>query len=419
MSSDEGFGPVLRGGLRTGEPGPGEPRPDQSRPGQSRPGEPVRGRRPGATPGSRLDGYGPAQRGRVRPRRWGRRLALLLVLGPLVLLLAVAGTATALLLSTSTQIERIPVQGLSPVQGRMNVLLVGTDSREGLTPEELQALGTEAVDGQRTDTVLLLSISGGRAAMLSFPRDLLVTRCNGTEGRINSAYGLGGPDCLVNSISTSTGIPISHYVEVNFLGFIRVVDAVGGVSLWLDKPMVDRHAGVDLPAGCIHLDGRQALGFVRARHIDSDLGRVERQQRFIRELAAEVTEPSTLVNVPRLFSVTGAAAQALRANDGLGTTDLLRLARGGRGLAGGGVASYTVPASGQRVGGAAVLVAGPEARELYARFADGRVLAEPAAGEQPAPEAGPPAPPAAGAPEPGPPAPQAGAPPEAPGPANC
>lgn len=356
MSGDEGFGPVLRGG-------------PEDRPGAPPPG-----------------GYGPAQRGRVRPRRWGRRLMVLLTLGILVMLLAIGGTATALLISTNAKIERIPVQGLTALQGRMNVLVVGTDSREGLTAEELQALGTEAVDGQRTDTVLLLTISGGRAAMLSFPRDLFVTRCDGTEGRINSAYGLGGPDCLVRTVTASTGIPISHYVEVNFFGFIRVVDAVGGVSLWLDEPMVDRYAGVDLPAGCVHLDGKQALGFVRARRIDSDLGRVERQQRFIRELAAEVTEPSTLTNVPRLFAVTGAAAQALRANDELGTTDLLRLARGGRGLAGGGVASYSVPGNGQRIGGAAVLVPAPEARDLFARFADGRVLTEASGGQELRPE---------------------------------
>ena len=110
-------------------------------------------------------------------------LVLAALLLPLLLALLAAGTGTALLLSTSARIARIPVDGLAAQAPAMNVLLVGTDSREGLTPEELQALGTEAVGGQRTDTLLLLSISGGRAAMLSFPRDLWVERCDGRSAR--------------------------------------------------------------------------------------------------------------------------------------------------------------------------------------------------------------------------------------------
>lgn len=375
--NDDGWGPVERGG---GSPAPAPPRPPETAP-------------PGDEPG----GFGPAERGRQRPRvrlpgglrrprlPGTRGLARVLLSGLLVLVLAVLATGTALALYTSSQIKREAVGGLRAASGQMNVLIVGNDSREGLTDEQLQQLGTEGVAGDRTDTVFLLSVSGGRAALLSFPRDLYVQRCDGSRGRINSAYGLGGPTCLVETVSGLSGIPVSHYAEVNFLGFMNIVDAVGGVTVYFEEPFVDRPAGVDLPAGCQRLDGRQAIGYVRARTVDSDLGRIARQQRFIAELADEVLSVSTVVNVPRLFATAGAAGRSLTASDNLSVLDLLRLARAGRGFAGAGLATYTVPGSPSHIGGAAVLVPDESAAgSIFASFRDGSVL-------RPAPE--PPAPP--------------------------
>ncbi|HWH31755.1 MAG TPA: LCP family protein, partial [Egibacteraceae bacterium] len=193
--------------------------------------------------------------------------------------------------------------------------------------------------------------------------------------RINTAHATGGASCLVSTVKKTTGIPVTHYAEVNFVGFLRMVDAVGGVSLYLSEPMVDRYAGVDLPAGCVTLDGRKALGFVRARHVDSDLGRIARQQRFLKELASEIAQPATLLNLPRLFRTAHAGAAALTADEDLGPVELLKLARGARGMAGGGIASYTVPAAGARRGGAAVLLPDEDAAaDLFAAFATGRVL---------------------------------------------
>jgi LCP family protein required for cell wall assembly len=356
----DGYGPVLRGG---GQPPPQSPHQPPHHSWEQPPGD---------------DGFGPTLRGQApvrRSKRLGRRLALIGLVLALLVPLTGAALAGTLLLTTSQRIERIPVDGLAASAPAMNVLLVGTDSRDGLTQEELLALGTEAVGGQRTDTILLLSISGGRAAMLSFPRDLWVERCNGTEGRINTAHALGGPSCLVRTVSSATGIPVTHYLELGFVGFLRMVDAVGGVSLYLSEPMVDRHAGVDLPAGCITLDGRQALGYVRARHVDNDFGRVARQQRFLKELAEEIVSPSTLVAPGRLFSTAHAGASALRADQSLGAVELLRLARGARGMAGGGIASYTVPARSASKGGAAVVVPiESEAAPLFDRFRTGAVL---------------------------------------------
>lgn len=395
---DDGWGPVQRGSGDAEDDDAPAPPPPPPRDGAEGFGPVQRGRaRPTRTAPSReARGRSIKEPGRTRPSRsTPRRSARVVLLAVAVLGLAVAGTGAILAVYTSMQINHVEVDGLGSADGRMNVLVVGNDSRQGLTDEELLELGTEAVDGDRTDTIFLLSISGGRAAMLSLPRDLYVTRCDGTQGRINAAYALGGPTCMAQTVTQLSGIPVTHYAEVNFLGFIKIVDAVGGVTLFFDEPFVDRPAGIDLPAGCQRLDGSQAIGFVRARTIDGDLGRIARQQRFIAELADEVTQPSTLLNPVRLFATAGSAGRALTASENLGLVDLLRLARAGRGFAGDGLATYTVPAGGARIGGAAVLVPDERAADaLFAQFRDGSILDPAPAPEDPAPG---PAPDAAGA----------------------
>lgn len=307
-----------------------------------------------------------------------------------VLAAAAAVLVGGLAAYTKLSMDAVEVAGLSRAGTQLNVLVVGKDSREGLSEEQLQALGTETVTGDRPDTMFVLATRGGRTAMLSFPRDLFVTRCNGQQGRLNGAYASGGPSCLVQTVANTSGVPVTHYVEVNFLGFMDIVDAVGGVSLVLDEPMTDRRAGIDLPAGCVELDGRQAIGFVRARSGGSDLDRIARQQRFLGELAEEITAPTTLLNPVRLFRVAGAGGRAITADDRLGILDLLRIARGARGFAGTGVATYTVPATSGSAGGASVLFPDQEgAEQLYARFRDGSVLAGAPEAEQGEPDGGP------------------------------
>lgn len=324
------------------------------------------------------DDFGPVMRGRHRRLTAGRAFSLALnaAIGIVLILVLVAA---GLGLYASAQISRQEVTGLSGSQSSaLNVLVVGSDSRDGFTPEELLELGTEAVDGRRTDTIFVLSIDGGRAAMLSLPRDLFVTQCDGVQGRINAAFARGGPTCLAQTIEAETGIGLDHYVEVNLFGFVSIVDAVGGVPIFLDEPLVDAFAGVNLPAGCQVLDGTQAIGFVRARHVDSDLGRIARQQRFLRQLAEQVASPSTLVNVPRLFRVAGAAGDAVIADDGLGILQLAQIARAARGLAGAGLATFTVPANAANIDGAAVLVPDAAAADaLYDTFRTASVLQAP------------------------------------------
>lgn len=273
----------------------------------------------------------------------------------------------------------------------LNVLLVGGDSREGLSDEQLEALGTDRVDGGRTDTVMLLQLDPHReqAVLLSFPRDLLVTRCDGSRGRINAAYSIGedrdvgGGACLVETVSEFTDIPIDHYVEVNFAGFIDVVDVLGGVSLYLEEPLRDRHAGLDLDAGCHQLSGTEALSFVRARHIDNDIGRMARQQRFIREVMQEVTSAGTLLNVPRLFSLVNAAGRAVQTDRDLSLGDMRRIAFSLRNLTAEQLDTRTVPSHARTINGAYYAVADEEEAEaLFEAFRDGE-LVPPDLGRQP------------------------------------
>lgn len=353
MQEPDDFGPAMRGR------GPRVPRPRLPR-------------REGRARAPR------ASRRRQGPRRRRRGRGVLGTLGTVLglVVLVVVGLATALLLYASSQLEREPVEGLASGGRPTNVLLIGSDSREGMTREEQNALSTGREGGDLTDTILVLSYQGGQAALLSFPRDLYVTRCDGSQGRINAAVKVGGTSCLVDTVTRVSGLPIHHTMAVRFLGFRDLVDAVGGVELCLDEPIRDAAAGIDLPAGCQTLDGSDALGFVRVRKIDSDLGRIERQQEFLEALAAEVAEPRTLVDVPRLLRLASAGGGAVTASEGTGPLALARIGWGVRGLAGG-APTYTVPANPMNVGGAAVLaIDDAEAGPLFEDFRTGAILAK-------------------------------------------
>lgn len=254
-----------------------------------------------------------------------------------------------------------------PIEGTLNVLAVGTDSREGLTEEQLQELGTEEVSGERADTMILVHLSPERpeAVMISFPRDLLVTIPGHGDGKLNSALPLGGPDLLVETLESYTGIQVDHYVQVNIAGFLDVVDVLGGVEVCLEEPLQDRYAGVDLPAGCSELNGAQAAGFVRARKSDprGDLGRIERQQMFIRAAMREVISAGTLVNPVRVKRLIDAVAGAVVTDDSLGTSRMFRVAWSLRDLRPEDVEAVTVPAENQRIDGTFYVVAEPEEAE--------------------------------------------------------
>ncbi len=288
--------------------------------------------------------------------------------GLLVLLLVYTGAA----LYASARITRVPVDGLSaPLPGPVHVLVVGSDSRADLTEEERRELTTGSAPGERADTIFVMTIGLRGTAMLAFPRDLEVTRCDGSRGRINAAVGIGGPECLVKTVRDLSGIPLAGYVEVRFLGFRDIVDAVGGVEVCLDRPIADRDAGIDLPAGCQVLTGQEALGYVRVRKVDDDLQRIKRQQSFMRALASRMVGPSVLLNPLRLYPTAGQAGSALVADDGFGPIDLGVLGFGMLRMAGGEAVTHTVPVGS---GNGSLPIDEAEAEALFARFRDGSVL---------------------------------------------
>ncbi|MBW3576748.1 MAG: LCP family protein [Actinobacteria bacterium] len=326
------------------------------------------------------EGWGATVRG---GRRRGRRSVRVVLVIVVLVVLAAAATGVGAAVYASAQMQHVEVGGLDGASRPLHVLVVGSDSRAGLTPEQQRELATGDTAGERADTIFLMTVSGRRAAVLAFPRDLYVERCDGSTGRINGAFAIGGADCLVRTVRDLSDIPIDHYLAVHFLGFRHIVDAVGGVDLCLDQPIADPFAGIDLPAGCQRLDGRQALGYVRVRKIDSDLQRIERQQQFLKALAQEVISPSVALNPLRLYETAGRVGNALTGDQGLGTVALVRLGFGMLGVASGRSVTHTVPATPANVGGGAVLrVNEDEAEQLFERFRDGSVLAEAAGGAQ-------------------------------------
>ena len=263
------------------------------------------------------------------------------------------------------------------LQQVLNVLVVGSDSREGLTRAERKNLGTGSFGGTRTDTIILVQLDPRRkgAAMLSFPRDLLVERCDGTEGRINAAFeigksnGTGGPTCLVRTVSEFTKIPIHHYAEIDFSGFVQVVDTLGGVRMYLDEPIQDKDAKINLKAGCVTLSGREALGFVRVRKIDNDFGRIARQQRFIREIVDQLSSARVALDVPRLFRLVNAGARSLETDKRLSLAVMRRIAFSFRDLTSNRIDARTVPGFNRTISGADYVVADPEPAEaLFEAF---------------------------------------------------
>lgn len=321
------------------------------------------------------------------------------------MVLTAALSITALLWYGEQSIDRVDVPGLAGTTGGgvgeagsfdevLNVLVVGTDNRDELSEDELAELGTETNEGLLTDTIMLVQLDPRRdgAAIISFPRDLLVTRCDGSEGRVNAAYAVGertdvgGPSCLVETVTDLTGVAVNNYVEVDFSGFIDVVETLGGVSMYLDKPLRDRAAGLDLSSGCVSLDGTDALSFVRARHLDNDFGRIARQQRFLKEVVDEVMSAGTLVNVPRLASLVQSAADAVEVDSELSLSDMRRLASSLRGASAERLETRTVPAVQRRIDGAAYVVAeDDEAEKLFSDFEAGRLITkeDPTADEGP------------------------------------
>lgn len=208
-----------------------------------------------------------------------------------------------------------------PDQPGTTVLLVGSDARDELSEEDRGRLGTGSIDGRRTDTMLLLHTSStGGSAMLSLPRDSFVDIPGKGKNKLNAAYAFGGPELLVKTIETNTGIKIDGYVEIGMLGLVNMVDAVGGIQVCPERAWKDNDAHLDIPAGCQRLDGVTALSYARMRKADprGDLGRMERQREVIGQIVKETLTPMTFINPVRYWRVNMAAASTLKRSESTG-----------------------------------------------------------------------------------------------------
>lgn len=251
--------------------------------------------------------------------------------------------------------EAIETVEIASVQEAMagepsNWLLVGTDSREGITADDPNSgvfIGgdpSELPTGKRTDTMIIARVDPGAQTidLLSIPRDLQVPISGtGGEARINSAFNAeNGEQRLVDTIETYFGFEINHYAEVNFVGFQDVVDELGGVPIWFDRPMRDFNSGLDVPnAGCRVLDGFEALAFARSRHLQyfsegewqsdptGDLGRTSRQQYFLRRVVDTAAAQVDLTSLGKINSLISVGGSNLVIDQGVEPGDLLGLAQ--------------------------------------------------------------------------------------------
>jgi LCP family protein required for cell wall assembly len=304
-------------------------------------------------------------------RRWGR-LASWIALGlGIILVLASAGAYLEYRkLTGNIDHIRTDVVGPRPADGpgkSENVLLIGSDSRAFAGGAHF---GSE-VTGARSDTTILVHISadGKKAILVSIPRDTYtqIPRCHESGGRIsapqwnkfNAAYSIGGPSCTIATVEHLTHLRIDHFVEVNFLGFQRMVDALGGVKVCLSHPIDDPvrtnpatggtiGSGLVVSAGTHTFHGKQALGFVRARYAvgdGSDLGRIKNQQVFISAVIRKATSTGLILKPWRLLNFLNAATKSIRTDPGFGLSQLKKLAGDLHGLKAGKVALLTVPLS--------------------------------------------------------------------------
>lgn len=270
-----------------------------------------------------------------------RQRRFLMTVGAMsALVLVTSGGAWGFQNYVTGALDKVRVGGLGDgggPKGAMTILVAGVDRRDGLTPEQQKGARLGRAEGERSDTMMLVHISRDhdRISVVSLPRDSLVIipahRSNGSEGpkgtpiparygKLTWAYQYGGPDLTVATVKRATGVPIDHYIEVNFYGFVNMVDAIGGVDVCVEKAVYDKKSGLKLPAGTTHVNGLQALAFARARYSignGSDLGRIERQQQFMASLLKQALNTKTLSDPVKSTRFLNAALKTLRVDEKL------------------------------------------------------------------------------------------------------
>ncbi|MEO3976495.1 LCP family protein [Streptomyces sp. CAU 1734] len=239
--------------------------------------------------------------------------------------------------------------------GSVDILVLGSDSRSGANA---RYGGDEG--GARADTAMIVHLYEGRkkASVVSIPRDTLIDRpqCADRDGRtvqgqsramFNTAYEVGGPACAVKTVERMSGIRMDHYIEVDFTGFKKVIDELGGVDITTTKPIKDPDSHLDLPPGAHTLNGEQALGLVRTRKSvgdGSDLGRIQLQQAFMKAFISKVKDVGALSSPKRMLDIADTATKAITPDSELDSvTELMGFAQGVKGLGPEDVQMVTMP----------------------------------------------------------------------------
>ncbi|CAM5706137.1 LCP family protein [Streptomyces pharetrae] len=314
------------------------------------------------TPGGR----GPAGPGGSGPRgprpapNWRRRIKVTAITLAAVMVVTTVGTyfwADSKLnrdVDLSTVIDR-------PEKGEgTNYLIVGSDSREGMTSEQKKRLHTGSSEGKRTDSMMILHTGDNGPTLISLPRDSNVTipEFQGSESgkrraamganKLNAAYAIDGPTLLVRTVEYNTGLHIDHYVEIGFAGFANIVDAVGGVEMDIPQDIKDTKSGANFEKGRQTLNGEEALAFVRTRYAlaGSDLDRTKNQQKFLNALASQVATPGTVLNPFKLYPTMGAGLDSLIVDKDMGLWDLASMFWAMKGVSGGDGKSLNMPIAG-------------------------------------------------------------------------
>jgi LCP family protein required for cell wall assembly len=318
------------------------------------------------------------------PRRRGRRVKIALISLVVILLAWSIGTYFWADSKLNRDVDLSIVDDRPEAGDGTNYLIVGSDSREGLSDQEKKDLHTGSAEGKRTDSMMILHVGTGGPTLISLPRDSWVTipSFTGTSGKryennqetkLNAAYSQDGATLLVRTVEHNTGLKIDHYAEIGFGGFAKIVDSVGGVELDIPQDIKDKNSGADFKKGKQTLDGKQALSFVRNRHAgtgDSDLGRTKNQQKFLAALASQTATPATVLNPFKLYPTMGAGLDTLVVDEDMSLFNLGSMFFAMKDVSGGEGKRMNMPVSPQAGPAGSLLWDKPKVRELVQQLKD-------------------------------------------------
>lgn len=314
------------------------------------------------------------------PRRWVKRSIVAFLIVANVAVFGTLGVIWFAANKVASSVSTIPATDLSladspaTLQEARVFLVIGSDSRAGLT--DLEGFGD--FGGQRADVIMLVKADprSGHLQMLSVPRDLKV-QYGGSSTKINATFA-GGPGAIVSAVASIAGLPIHHYLEVEFSGFTGIVDAIGGIEMTFPYPARDLKSGFSIEAGTHVLDGKAALAYSRSRGYQeyrdgawvaedaNDIGRTRRQQDVLMAVITQIDRPSSLEGFSALLEALGGF---LTTDDALSSDEIIQLAWAMRNVAPSDLDAATVPVSGLTEGGVSYVVPlEPAASEMFDAF---------------------------------------------------